>query len=440
MNHILWGAASSAYQIEGAWNRDGKGLSIWDTHTEKQGVIFENHNGRTACDHYSRFKEDVALMKEIGLQTYRFSLNWPRILPGGTGRTNSAGIDFYNALIDELLAADIQPMITLFHWEYPYELFLLGGWLNRSSPEWFEEYAETASMAFGDRVSLWLTMNEPQCFANGHANGDHAPAMRLDERSLSHVYRNIIEAHYRSLKAIKRNSPGARVSAAPVGIFHVPETGSPESEERARRKSFAIDFSRTDTLLWNNVMWTDPLFAGTIPPETVDRFTPYLGENWNAGLEEQYEPCDFSGINIYQQENRTEQQRRPGRPRSVMDWEITPEVLYWGPKLLFDRYKLPLVITENGIAGYDSVSPDGKVYDRFRIDFIRSYTEQLIKLQSEGYPVLAYCYWSVMDNFEWSLGYKERFGLIHVDYATQKRTLKESARWYGSFIKNRDGA
>ncbi len=437
---FLWGAATSAYQIEGAARGDGKGLSVWDMMCRKPGAIWRGQNADIACDHYHRYPEDIALMKEMGLRAYRFSVSWPRVMPDGMGRINSKGLEFYDKLVDGLLAAGIRPFLTLFHWDYPYELYLRGGWLNPSSPEWFAEYAGVLSQKLSDRVHDWITHNEPQCFiGDGHRTGVHAPGDKLDWPEVLKAGHNCLLAHGRAVQALRANARSKiNIGYAPVGVVKFPAREEPADINAAR----SVMFSMWEKTLWNNTWWMDPVFLGHYPSDGMKVFEsdlPAIGAHDLAIISQ---PIDFFGVNIYSGEayqmgkgNRMEPvPLTSGHPLTAFYWPVQPEALYWGPKFFQERYKLPVYITENGMANPDWVALDGQVHDPQRIDFTRCYLQALGRAIADGVDVRGYFHWSIMDNFEWAEGYKQRFGLIHVDFSTLKRTLKDSAHWYRNII------
>ena len=383
---FVWGAATSSYQIEGAVSEDGKGEDIWDVFTKEDYRIFEHHTGETACDHYHRFKEDVKLMKEIGLHAYRFSINWSRVLPNGYGQVNEKGIAFYNALINELLANDIEPYITLYHWELPYELYKRGGWLNPQIVDWFGDYARLIAERFSDRVKNFFTLNEPQCFVGlGFLTGEHAPGVQAPLRDTFEMAHNALKAHGKAVQMLRAYG----------------------------KQKLTIGYEK------------------------------YLPKITDDDMKLISEPIDIYGQNIYNgqcirmgKDGHPEYVRRyEGFPKTAIDWPVTPECLNWGPRFLYERYKTPIYITENGMSCHDVVSLDGKVHDPNRIDFLARYLDELKKAATVA-DIRGYFQWSLMDNFEWSKGYSERFGLIYIDYQTQQRILKDSAYWYKDYIKN----
>jgi beta-glucosidase len=439
---FVWGAAAASYQIEGAAFEDGKGWSVWDRFVRKRHAIARGHTGDVACDHYHRYTEDVQLMQRIGLQGYRMSLSWPRILPDGSGQVNAKGLDFYSRLIDALLEAEIQPWVTLFHWDYPLALFNRGGWLNRDSVEWFGEYAGVVADALGDRVRHWMTLNEPQVFLGlGHYQGEHAPGLRMSWADVLQATHHALMAHGRAVQVIRdrASADGTQVGYAPVAIVRLPADESPASMAAAHRATFAVE--RRDT--WNTPWFTEPVFNGQYPEDGLRLFADDLPEIHDEDLSLISQPLDFVGMNCYfgEQvgvgEDGTPVPRdfAPGHPRTGFDWPVTPDAMYWAPKWLHERYQLPIVVTENGISNLDWVHLDGKVHDPQRIDFTTRYLRALHRAGEEGVPLKGYFHWSILDNFEWSVGYWQRFGLVYVDYQTQARIPKDSAAWYADVIK-----
>jgi beta-glucosidase len=439
---FVWGAASAAYQIEGAAYEDGKGLSVWDVFSQQPGKIWEAHNGDVACDHYHRYKEDVTLMQQIGLQAYRMSIAWTRILPDGIGKVNQKGLDFYDRLVDELLAAGIQPWITLFHWDYPYELYCQGGWLNPRSPDWFAEYTRTVVERLSDRVGHWLTINEPQCFIGlGHQTGSHAPGLKLELPEVLRAAHHTLMAHGKAVQTIRAYArQPAKIGMASLADVNIPATTASADIEAARRVTHSVRGKN----LWNNTWWYEPALRGSYPADGLELFGKDMPVFTAAQMQVIHQPLDFFGVNIYQArtvragaEDKPEEVKPPsGSPQTALRWYVTPEAMYWGPKFFYERYNLPVVITENGLSNIDWVGLDGKVHDPQRIDFVQRYLQQYQRAGEAGVELLGYFLWSLMDNFEWAEGFKERFGLIYVDYATQKRTLKDSAYWYGDFIRH----
>jgi beta-glucosidase len=433
---FIWGAATASYQIEGAAYEDGKGLSVWDTFCQKPETVFQKHNGDVACDHYHRYQEDVQLMKALGLQAYRFSISWPRVLPEGVGQVKKEGLDFYDRLVDELLNNGIKPFVTLFHWDYPFELYKRGGWLNPESPHWFAEYTKIVVERLSDRVEHWITLNEPQCFIGlGHYDGVHAPGLKLGLDELLLAGHHALLAHGLCVQVIRTNSKKrCQIGYAPVGKVVIPATEAKEDIEAARLGMFATSKKE---FIWSNSWWMDPVFLGSYPDDGLKVLAGHLPLIKTHDLKTINQPLDFFGINIYQGTTvRAGEVVEPilGYPRTAMNWPVTPEALHWGPRFLYEKYKKPIIITENGLSNQDWLSLDGAVHDQQRIDFMHRYLLALEKAIENGADIQGYFYWSLMDNFEWTHGYNERFGLIHVDFQSQKRTIKDSGYWYQKVI------
>ncbi len=438
---FFWGAATSSYQIEGAYNIEGRGQSVWDTFCNKKNVVWNNQNGNTACSHYYQYKDDVSSMKNIGLNSYRLSISWPRVIPEGIGKVNQKGLDFYDKLVDELIDSGIEPFITLFHWDYPYELYAKGGWLNNDSPEWFFEYTKVIVDKLSDRVRNWITLNEPRCFViSGHEKGVHAPGDKLELKNISTIAHNALLAHGKAVQIIRsRSKQKCKIGFAPVGTVSVPATESKEDIKAARL--FMFDTYEND--LWHNSWWMDPVYLGKYPENGLE----FLKDNSPAikegDMETISQPLDFFGITIYQAKKvKADEQGNPvvvpfedGREITLMNWFVEPECLYWGPKFFYERYKTPIIIAENGMSNIDWVSTDGKVHDPQRINFLTRHLKELKRALEDNVDVSGYFHWSLMDNFEWAEGYKQRFGLIYIDYPSQKRILKDSAYWYKEVIK-----
>lgn len=438
---FFFGAASASYQVEGAAFEDGRGLSVWDTFVEQPGKIKYNHTGEKACNHYHLYKQDIALMKEIGLEAYRFSIAWTRVLPEGFGKVNKKGIGFYDKLVDELLSADIVPWVTLFHWDYPYSLYNRGGWLNRDSSDWFAEYTEVVVNALSDRVENWFTHNEPQVVALlGHVTGEHAPGIKLGKRDELNIIHNILLSHGKSVQVIRSSAKvEPKIGFAPVNNSAMPLTNSPEDIQAAKDAVFKTNGSHS----WNTSWWSDPVFFGTYPEDElkdVEHLMPTIMEDDMKTIQQS---LDFYGMNLYsgaiisadKNKSFTQNEKFVGEPETHMEWTVRPDVLYWQSKFIYERYQVPIIVTENGMASHDWVSEDGKVHDPARIDFASRYLKAYQQAIEDGVEALGYFHWTIMDNFEWAEGYSKRFGMIHVDFETQKRTLKDSAYWYQNIIK-----
>lgn len=449
-DNFTWGVAAAAYQIEGAAGEDGKGASVWDMFCRQPGKVLDGHSGDMACDHYRRFREDVAMMKSLGVRAYRFSISWPRVIPAGTGAVNGRGLDFYDRLVDELLAAGIRPWATLFHWDYPHELFCRGGWLNRDSADWFADYARVIADRLSDRVEHWMTLNEPQCFIGfGHATGTNAPGLRLGMAECLRAGHHVLLAHGKAVQVLRNHArKPATVGWAPVGIVSLPVPDAGKRDiEAARRAMFSVTGGDACNMampanIWSNGWWGDPVVFGRYPEDGIEAAGAAMPVIAAGDMATISQPIDFYGANIYSGTRyRAGENGGPervphaaGTPLSAFKWPVIPESLRWGPRFLHERYKLPVIVTENGISLADWVSLDGGVHDPQRIDFLQRYLTELQRGIADGADVRGYFHWSIMDNFEWAEGYKQRFGLVHVDYETQRRTPKDSAFWYRDFI------
>ena len=435
---FIWGTATSSYQIEGAAYRDGGGHSVWDMLGRQPGKIANGDSGEIACDHYHHYKDDIDLMAEIGLQAYRFSISWPRVLPDGAGKVNQQGLDFYSHLVDALLEKNITPWITLFHWDFPYALYCRGGWLNRDSADWFADYTQLVVDRLSDRVSHWITLNEPQCFIGlGHQDGTHAPGMKMGFSEVLLAGHNALRAHGKSVQVIRAQAKsGPFVGASQASIISIPVSNQSNDIEAARQHMFSV----REKHVFNNAWFSDPMILGRYPDEGAELFAADMPEKFPGDLECINQKLDYFGDNIYSgihvratEDNGFEVVERKDLPVTAMGWPVTPEALYWGPTFFHQRYQMPIVITESGMANQDRVD-NGKVHDRERIEFLDKYLGEYARAIEDGVPALGYFLWSLLDNFEWAEGYSKRFGIVHVDYETQQRVLKDSAGWYQELI------
>ncbi len=436
---FVWGAACAAYQCEGAWDADGKGPSIWDDfcHEDGKSHVSNNDTGDVACDFYHRYEEDIALMKQIGLKVYRFSVSWPRVMPNGTGEVNEAGLAFYDRVIDTLLSQGIEPWVTLYHWDLPSSLQKAGGWLNRATVDAFAGYAAILAKRFDGRVKTYMTINEPQCVVGlGYGNGEHAPGLKLSNEERATCMHHVVLAHGVGARALRENSTSpVQIGVVPCGRLCYPLTDSPATREAAYQASFRLteeDWTFTFNAFMDAVMFHK---YDDDAPAFLREFAKSVPQSeWDL-----VEKPDFLGVNVYHGGGTDESgkiARRPeGFPLTATKWPVTPEVLHYGPMNLYRRYKLPIYITENGQSCNDRVYLDGKVHDPERIDYLHRYLRELKKAIAEGVPVLGYLHWSFMDNFEWASGYDDRFGLVYVDYQTQQRILKDSALYYADIIR-----
>ena len=443
---FIWGGAAASYQIEGAAYEDGKGLSVWDMFCKQPGRIIDGTSGDTACDHYHLYQKDVGIMKEIGYQAYRFSISWPRILPEGTGQVNPKGLDFYDRLVDSLLQANIDPWVTLFHWDYPYALFRRGGWLNPDSPKWFADYAAIVAQKIGDRVKHFLTLNEPQCFIGlSYHSTDHAPGIQFPIWDTLLMTHNVLLGHGLAVQALRAAVPGVQVGIAPTCGAHYPLEETPENIEAARMAIFDVN---PEDPLWSASLWNDPVFLGKYPQKLYELFPQHMPNVTPEDLKTISQPLDILGHNIYNGKPVRADgnggyafvEREVGYPFTGAKWPITPKALYWGPRFLWERYNTPIIITENGLSCPDVVSLDGKVHDPIRIDFLQRYLREYRRAAEDGVDLRGYFHWCVTDNFEWAKGYTERFGMVFCNFETQERILKDSAHWYSGIIQSNGAA
>ena len=443
--NFAWGAATASYQVEGAWNSDGKGLGIWDVFTQEPGHIYENQTGNMACDSYHHFHEDIEIMKRLGIKAYRFSVSWPRVIPNGTGSVNDKGLDYYDRLIDACLANGIEPYMTMYHWDLPYALQTKGGWQNPEIVTAFQTYAELLTKRYTDRVKHIITFNEPQCAIGlGCYTGEFAPGLRQGDRAFFESWVNMLKAHGRALSVIREYAKQpVEVGAAPCSaLFYPADEKNPEDVEAARYANFSQNGESLSEDLWVTSLWNDPIFFGHFPEKVIRKYGSYIPElsegEWNQISGE----LDFIGHNMYNAvpvrmgENGKPERvlRRAGFPRTANNWPVTPEVLYWAPRYLYERYQKPVLITENGMSGTDWIALDGRVHDPERIDFLTRYLLQLRRACEDDIPVMGYFLWSLLDNFEWASGYRERFGIVYVDYQNQERVIKDSGYWYKEVI------
>ncbi|MEV4249277.1 GH1 family beta-glucosidase [Streptosporangium canum] len=447
---FVWGAATSAYQIEGAVSEDGRGRSIWDTFVQQPGRVVNGENADVAIDHYHRYRDDVRMMADLGLGAYRFSVSWPRIQPDGSGAVNAKGLDFYSRLVDELLASGVDPWVTLYHWDLPQALEDAGGWPSRETSKRFADYAAAVHDALGDRVRNWSTVNEPWCAAFlGYASGEHAPGRREPAQAVRAAH-HLLLAHGLATSAMRAQRADSRIGGS-VNLYAIsPQTGSEADRDAARR----IDGLQ-------NRFFLDALLKGEYPADVLEDLAEMAGFVQDGDMEVISAPLDMLLINYY---SRFTVSGTPGgaasaaaaptnagspwvgsedvsfveggRPVTAMGWEIDDSGLHELLLRVAREYpRIPLVISENGAAFDDVVDADGVVHDRERLNYIDAHLRTCHAAIEAGVPLEGYFAWSLMDNFEWAWGYGKRFGLVRVDYETQLRVPKESALWYAGTIR-----
>ncbi len=432
---FLWGAATASYQIEGAAFEDGRGLSIWDTFCRIPGAVANGDNGDVACDHYHRYLDDIELMSRLGIKAYRFSIAWPRILPYGIGEVNSAGLGFYDRLVDALLARGIEPFATLYHWDLPQALQDRGGWPDRSIVEAFVNYADLVSRRLGDRVHHWATHNEPYSIAwLGYGFGEHAPGIQDFQAALQAAH-HILLSHGLAVPALRANgNPRTKVGIVVNPMWADPITDSEADQAAAHR-----------IMGFQNRWFLDPLFKGAYPSDILDVFGPLAPPVLDGDMAAIAAPIDFLGVNYYnrvlvgEDDNagpmRIQFTRAEGE-YTEMDWEVFAPGLYNILLWVHQNYSpTTIYVTENGAAFKDDLTPDGRISDNRRQAFLESYIAQVQRAAQDGVPVHGYFVWSLLDNFEWAFGYTRRFGIAYVDFQTLKRTLKQSGEWYAQLTR-----
>ena len=433
---FLWGSATASYQVEGAAKEDGRGITIWDTFSHTPGKVANGDTGDVADDFYHRYAEDIAMMKDMGLKTFRFSVAWSRVFPNGTGTPNPKGLDFYNKLVDTLLAAGIAPYCTLYHWDLPQALQDKGGWQNRQTAVDYADYAGYVAKHLSDRVSHFMTLNELSSFVDlGYGNGIHAPGLKLGRKDLAQVSHHAVLAHGLGVQAIRANSKsGTLVGIADNAVATTPVLETPE-HVAAAKKAMREENAKYLTVIMEG-RYTD-LYLKKLGAD-APTYTP-------ADLKAISSPLDFVGLNVYPASYVRADSSEQGyamvaepttAPRMASPWlYVGPEALYWSPKLVHEIWHpKALYITENGASSDDKLTPDGQILDTDRTMFLRNYLTQLHRACAEGVPVKGYFCWSLLDNYEWADGYGKRFGIVYVDFQTQKRTPKLSAQFYKATI------
>ncbi len=429
---FVWGVSTSSYQIEGAANEDGRGPSIWDTYCRQPGRIANVDTGDVACDHYHRYAEDIALMRDLGVNAYRFSVSWPRIMPAGRGAANAAGLAFYDRLIDGLIAAGIEPWLCLYHWDLPQALGERGGWTSRDCVQWFADYATLIGRRYGDRVKRYATFNEPSVFTLfGYCLGGQPPGIS-DHTSLLQAIHHVNLAHGAAVDRLR-----AIVTNASIGAIHNCQPCRP-----ARQGPENLLAAQKLDAYWNKA-FPDPQLLGRYPPLLAEAMAPHQQPDDIAHI---CRPVDWFGLNHYSPHYVVADASNPlgigfgsapaDVPRSNMGWPVEPEAFRETLIETHRRYGLPIYVLENGTACRDEIDAEDTVSDQPRIDYLRAYTDSMFEAIDDGAEVRGYFVWSLLDNFEWGSGYGQRFGLVYVDYATQRRIPKASFRWYARLIKS----
>lgn len=433
-NNFIWGAATASFQIEGGAWEDGRGESIWDRFCRKPGAVLNGDTGDVACDHYHKYKEDVALMKDLGIGAYRYSVAWPRILPEGSGKVNPAGIDFYRRLNDELLSAGIRPFVTLFHWDLPQALDDKGGWLSRETALRFGDYAEVVVSALKDQVKDWFTLNEPWCSSVlSYDIPWLAPGRKEPPSVVAQSIHNLLLAHGHGVRAVRANGgDGAEVGIVLNLLNKLPATDSPE-DLAAAEAAYALE----------NDWWLDPLYKASYPEGTWLNREGARPEIESGDMELIASPTDFLGLNLYSADLVSAEAGAfpigPEEEVTGMGWRVLPESIYEGIRRACKYPVKKLYITENGAAYPDVIADDGMVHDPERVSFLKRYLAQVERAVDDGYPLEGYFAWSLMDNFEWSFGYSRRFGLIYIDYDNDTRRIpKDSYHFYKELVTRAD--
>jgi beta-glucosidase len=432
---FVWGVAAASAQIEGAAWEDGKGESVWDRFSRQPGAVVNGDTLDVACDHYHRYESDAAMMRELGISNYRLSVAWPRIYPQGVGVVNEAGLDFYDRVIDALLAKGVTPWVTLFHWDLPQALEDEGGWMNRATVNAFRPYAETVVKRLSDRVQHWFTLNEMPCFIGmGYGSGEHAPGRRENRQLVHQAYHHALLAHGHAVAAVREFGG----SKAQVGVVNNPSTPLPVTETETDIAAARAVYEASNGYLMA------PLFRGQYPADFLERMGNDAPQVEQGDMELIAQPTDFFGLNLYAgsfvragKDGRPEAIPFPKQfPKGDLPWlDITPQTLYWGIRHAAEAYGVnTFYITENGGAFDNEVTGEGEILDLDRREYLRNYLIGLHRATEEDYDVRGYFQWSLMDNYEWAEGYAKRFGIVHVDYQTQKRTPKLSAHWYSRVI------
>lgn len=439
--NFLWGAATAAAQIEGGYDRDGRGPSIWDDIRPEEGRSLNGADARVTCEHYTHWREDIALMKKIGLKSYRFSISWSRLYPEGYGRFNPKGAQFYSDLIDALIDAGIEPMITVYHWDMPMSVYEKGGWRNPDCAKWFAAYAAKVAELYSDRVNTFVVLNEPECIVDcGYNLGTQAPFNKLPFDQVLQVMHGLLLAHGEAVRAMRKAAKGPiKIGMAIASDAYIPYTENAEDIEAARQ----LTFYKSGKTLFKSIAFFEAAHTGKYPDCIEKEFGTWFSHS-ESDMKKIHAPLDFFAFNVYKA--KRVRRNADGEPERMLypyntnynasQWPITPECIYWAARFFYERYQLPIYITENGISTVDLPDDGGTVDDSARIVYMKRHLRYVKRALEEGIPIEGYYCWSLLDNYEWSKGFTKRFGLVYVDYNTQKRTLKKSAFWYRDVIKS----
>lgn len=442
---FVWGVASSAYQIEGTDDEIGCGAMIWDKFI-KDGGTADGLGAEVTCDHIHRYKDDYKLMNLLSIKANRFSISWSRLIPDGIGEVNKKAVALYRDMILEMKKNGVEPYLTMYHWEFPQALQDKGGWLNEEVIQWFGYYAKVVSENFSDICENFITLNEPECFVGiGHLSGWHAPGLKLSQKEVFLIAHNALRAHGQAVINLRKYAVRPiKVGYAPTcGMAYPYDPSKPEDIEAAKKVLFGF-YEPMDNWTWNVAWFNDPVFLGKYPENGIEKFKEFLPEITKEDMELISQPLDFMGQNIYngyfvaaaEDGEPVFVKRKPGYDMTFAKWPVTPDCIYWGLKFISERYKMPIYVTENGMSCHDAVSLDGKVHDPNRQDFLDRYLSKIQQVNDEGADIRGYFLWTFLDNFEWDKGYTERFGIVHVDFETQKRTVKDTAFWYKDVIES----
>ncbi len=449
---FFWGTATSSFQIEGGHDKDGRTPSIWDVYTVTPGKVKNNDDGRLGINHFDYYEQDLAYLSKLGVNSYRFSLSWSRIIPHKNGHVNSKGLAYYDKILDQLEAQGIRPFVTLYHWDLPTYLQEDGGWENRETALAFAHFTRVVVQHFQNRVNDYITINEPQCIIHlGHRTLEHAPGIYLDERRAVRAVHHLLLAHGLAVQTIRQHHPNAKIGFAPTSTAAIPFSDHPRDLLAAKKSYFALNYGAFDGV----TLYSDPVFLGDYPPQFYHYYQEYLPSTYREDLKIISQPLDFCYQNFYtgyyvKALANGEPIRVPYRhdnTRGVFQWLYkVPEALYYGPKFLYERYQKPIIISENGISVIDELVKehplktkhevqDYYIDDTQRIDYYKSYIKELLRAKLDGVDIRGYFAWSLFDNFEWAWGYQARFGLIYVDFQSYARYPKESFYFYKQLIE-----